>query len=79
MILKSIMTLLARTTEVGSRNLIAGIVADAHGKYMHDGMVREDALADWIRTAEGERKQREVWQQTMNLLERIEPGIEKNL
>jgi retinol dehydrogenase 12 len=74
-------TLLARTTEVGSRNLVAGVVAgpESHGKYMSDGVNQEHGLIAWITTEDGERKQKKVYEQTMAILEKISPGIRKNI
>ena len=70
---------LARTTEVGSRTLVAGACAGpkSHGEYMCDST--NQAVARWIVTDEGAQTQRRVYEQTIALLEKIEPGIGKNI
>ena len=71
--------LVARTTEVGSRCLVAGASAgkESHGQYMADGENQE--LMGWVATDEGARVQKKVWEQTLDLLEKIEPGIRRNV
>jgi retinol dehydrogenase 12 len=71
----AVQSILARSTEVGSRTLVAGACAGSanHGKYMADGANQEPAR--WISTEEGARLQRRVYEQTVDMLERIEPGI----
>jgi retinol dehydrogenase 12 len=71
--------LLARSTEVGSRTLLAGACAGegSHGMYMSDCENRD--VVPWIETEEGARVQKKVYQQTLAVLERVEPGISKNI
>jgi retinol dehydrogenase-12 len=71
--------ILARSTEVGSRTLVAGACAGSasHGQYMADCANQEPV--GWISTEEGAKLQRRVYEQTMNVLERIEPGISRNV
>ncbi|RYP10953.1 hypothetical protein DL765_007956 [Monosporascus sp. GIB2] len=66
----------ARTTEVGSRTLVAGASADAssHGTYMSDGVVAEDRLSDFVKSDEGASTQRKLWTQLRGHLESIAPG-----
>ena len=70
--------LVARSTEIGSRALVAGACAGlgSHGKYMSDCVNLEPA--GWIQTEEGARLQRRVYEQTMDVLEKVEPDISKN-
>ena len=77
-LLSGLQYLVARSTEVGSRALVAGACAGmaSHGKYMSDCVNVEPA--DWILTEEGAKLQRRVYEQTMDVLEKIEPGISKN-
>lgn len=71
--------LLARTTEVGSRTLVAGAAAgeESHGTYMSDGHVDEDALSSFVRSDEGAKTQARVWAELKIILEKIEPGVTK--
>jgi retinol dehydrogenase-12 len=70
---------LARTAEVGSRTLVAGACAtvENHGKYMADGVNQE--VAAWVRSSRGVEVQKKVYDQTLAVLEGIEPGITKNI
>ncbi|KAG9654643.1 NAD(P)-binding protein, partial [Aureobasidium melanogenum] len=67
--------LLARTTEVGSRTLVAAALAshDTHGQYMSDCMVEEPSK--FVRSEEGRRTQERVWAELSAKLEAIQPGI----
>ena len=67
--------MLARSTEVGSRTLVAGICSgwESHGEYMSDGANQE--VVGWTLTEKGQEVQRSVYEQTMKLLEEVEPGI----
>lgn len=71
--------IMARSTEVGSRTLVAGACAGeaSHGKYMADSANQEPA--GWISTVEGVKLQRRVYEQTLDVLEKIEPGISRNV
>lgn len=71
--------LTARTTEVGSRNLVAGGCAaeNSHGEYMADSV--NQALMGWASTGEGRMVQKRVYEQSLALLEKIEPGISGNV
>lgn len=70
---------LARSTEVGSRTLVAGAAAgeESHGTYMTDGHVAQDALSDFVRSPEGDKAKEQVWSELKMILERIEPGVTK--
>lgn len=72
---------LARTTEVGSRTLVAAAVAgsDSHGKYMTDAKINDDALSDFVKSADGETASKKVWEELSEILESIQPGISSNL
>ena len=71
--------LLARTTEVGSRTLLAGATAGqaSHGMFMSDGKNRQ--VEAWILTEKGAEVQKRVYEQTLKVLEEVEPGISKNI
>lgn len=71
--------LLARTTEVGSRTLVASAVAgrESHGQYMSDGVVA--APAALVTSEDGKRAQAQVWKELSQKLETIQPGITSKL
>ena len=71
--------LLARTTEMGSRTLVAAAAAgeDSHGMYMVDCEVREPSR--WVRSEKGREVQGRWYKELMGYLEGIEPGITKNI
>ncbi|KAE8151661.1 hypothetical protein BDV25DRAFT_171316 [Aspergillus avenaceus] len=73
--------LLARSTEEGSRTLVAALSAggSSHGKYMDCGKVDEGALSDFVRSADGLDAQRRVWGELEDILEGIKPGVLGNL
>ena len=73
--------LLARTTEVGSRTLVAATVAgpESHGKYMTDAQINDDALSDFVKSADGKEAAQKVWKELSEILESIQPGVTSNL
>ncbi|EAW23604.1 putative short-chain dehydrogenase/reductase family protein [Aspergillus fischeri NRRL 181] len=72
---------LARTTEVGGRTLVAGAAAgeESHGVYMTDGKVDNRALSAFVRSEEGKQAQEKVWGELGEILEEIRPGVTDNL
>lgn len=68
---------LARTTEVGSRNLVAAAAAgeETHGGYIQDCQL--DQVAAVVRTDEAKKTQDRVWTELKHTLEEIQPGITK--
>ncbi len=71
--------LLARTAEVGSRTLVAAASGgeETAGKYMADSVVSYES--PFVLSEEGERVGEKVWRELMEKLERIQPGISKNV
>jgi retinol dehydrogenase-12 len=71
--------MLARTTEVGSRTLVAGVCVGevSHGKYMCDGVNQE--VAGWVRSKRGMMVQKKVYEETLKVLEGICAGVSKNI
>ncbi|UPK92567.1 hypothetical protein LCI18_003502 [Fusarium solani-melongenae] len=69
--------LLARSTEVGSRTLVAASSAgvESHGAYMRDGDVDNDGLSSFVRSEDGEVAQKKVWKELSEILEKIYPGV----
>lgn len=71
--------LLARKTEVGSRTLVAGITAGSksHGQFMSN--CENEEVAGWVRSERGVKVQKQVYEQTLAVLESIQPGISANI
>ncbi|KAG0652271.1 short chain dehydrogenase atnD [Hyphodiscus hymeniophilus] len=71
--------LLARTTEVGSRTLLAAAEAgkESHGKYMSNCVI--DEPGPFVKSEEGKNTQERVYTELMAILERIQPGISNNI
>lgn len=71
--------LIGRSTEMGSRTLVAASVAgdESHGQYMADCVVKEPSK--FVRSPEGEKAQRRVYEELLQILEGIEPGVPKNI
>lgn len=72
---------LARSTEVGSRTLVAAGLAgeESHGKYMSDAVVAEQSLSAFVRSEEGDRAGKKVWKELSDMLDKIEPGVTANI
>lgn len=71
---------LARSTEMGSRTLVAGAAGgpESHGAYMTDGKVANEALSTFVRSAEGEKTQKRLWDELIAILEDVQPGVVQN-
>lgn len=69
--------LLARSTEVGSRCLVAAASAgdESHGAYMTDGVVSNGHLSKFVTSDEGREAQKKVWAELKAILEDIVPGV----
>lgn len=72
---------LARTTEVGSRTLVAAGLAggESHGRYMSDAVVADQGMSAFVRSDEGDRVGRRVWKELGDILDGIEPGVTANI
>lgn len=71
--------LLARTTEAGSRTLVhaAGAGPETHGEYLNMCQVKPTATV--VQSPEGQKAQKRLWDELMDKLEKIEPGVTGNL
>jgi len=71
--------LIARTTEMGSRTLVAGAAGgdETHGQYLSDCKVAE--VSEFVRSEEGKKTQERVYTELLDILEKIQPGITKNI
>lgn len=72
---------LARSTEVGSRTLVAAGLAgeESHGKYMSDAVVADQSLSAFVRSDDGDRAGKKVWKELGDILDQIEPGVTSNI
>ncbi|GKT40779.1 short chain dehydrogenase atnD [Colletotrichum spaethianum] len=78
-IVKVGLKLLARSAEVGSRCLLAAAFAgeEAHGRYMSDCVVTK--FPKLMQGEEGEQMQGRLWEETVELLNGVDPGVSMNL
>jgi NAD(P)-dependent dehydrogenase (short-subunit alcohol dehydrogenase family) len=72
---------LARSTEVGARTLVAGATAglESHGAYMTDGHVENTMLSPFVRSDEGRQAREKLWSELSSILEGVHPGVMQNL
>ena len=70
---------IGRSSEEGSRTLVHGAVAgkEVHGQYVSECQVKPASA--FVRSKEGEKLQKRVWEELMAKLETICPGISANL
>ncbi|KAF2132981.1 short chain dehydrogenase [Dothidotthia symphoricarpi CBS 119687] len=70
---------IARSAEVGSRNLVwaASAGPECHGQYVRDCGV--GTPSKYVRSTEGQKDQQRVWDELVVKLEQIKPGVTKNL
>lgn len=68
---------LARSTEVGSRTLVAGATAglESHGAYMSDSQIYNTMLSSFVRSNEGRQARENLWGELSRILEPLRPGI----
>ncbi|KAF4632335.1 hypothetical protein G7Y89_g5794 [Cudoniella acicularis] len=71
--------LLAKSTEMGSRTIVkaAEMGEESHGKYMNLCAIGEPS--EFVRSEEGKKTQERVWDELIEILEKIQPGISKNI
>lgn len=76
--LKLMIALMARTPEMGSRNLVyAGSQgAETHGQYLADCKITPPAPI--VTSDEGQTLQKRVWNELLQKLESIKPGVTSN-
>lgn len=69
----------ARSTEVGSRTILANAEAgeESHGQYYDNCSLGR--LSGFVLSDEGAATQKKVWVQLAEILEKIEPGILGNI
>lgn len=71
--------LIGRSSEVGSRVLVYAAAAgpETHGKWLDTCEIREPSA--YVRSEEGAKVQTRVYEELMSILEKIEPGVTKNV
>lgn len=71
--------IIGRTSEMGSRSLLAAAAAgrDTHGRYMDNCKLRDPG--PFVLSEEGQQLQERVYNELMEVLEGIQPGITKNV
>lgn len=71
--------ILARSTEVGSRTLVAAAAGgeESHGQYMSECIVKDSSA--FVRSEEGQKTQQRVYKELLEILEKIQPGITRNI
>lgn len=71
------MRIFARTTEVGSRTLVAAAAAgpETHGAYMTNGREGNAALSSFVKSEDGSKAQEKIWNELSEILEGIQPGV----
>lgn len=72
-------SLLARSTEAGSRTLVAAAAAgeESKGQYMSECKVVPPS--EFVMSREGKETQERVFTELIAILENIQPGISKNI
>ena len=70
---------IARTTEEGSRTLVQAALSgkESHGQYLNDCKV--EPPSEFVRSAEGEEVEQRVWRELSQKLDRIQPGVLRNI
>ena len=70
---------LARSTEQGSRTLCNAVEQgeETHGQYLADCKIGK--LAPFVKSEEGQKTQKRVWEELNGILEAIEPGVTSNM
>ncbi|KLU88784.1 hypothetical protein MAPG_07767 [Magnaporthiopsis poae ATCC 64411] len=71
--------IVGRSSEEGARTLVAGAAAgrESHGRYMLDCVVVDGAESPLVRSDEGRAVQVKVFDEIMDDLEKVQPGIRK--
>lgn len=69
--------LIGRSAEVGSRVIVDAAAAgpETHGKWLDTFEIREPS--EYVRSEEGQKMQRRLYDELMVILERAQPGITK--
>ena len=79
LIFSAVKLILARKTEVGGATLVFAASAgeESNGQYMSECVVTPPS--DFVRSGEGKKTQERVYTELLGVLEKIQPGISKNI
>lgn len=71
------MAIFARSSEVGGRTLASALMPDKgmDGHYLHDGIVAEEALSDYVKSEDGRVIGERLWKEVKYVLERARSGV----
>ncbi|KAH8645623.1 putative short-chain dehydrogenase/reductase family protein [Xylariales sp. PMI_506] len=71
--------LLGRSSEEGARTLVHAAEGhpETNGQYLNDCKIGE--VSSWVRSSEGQTTQKRFWNELIEQLEHVEPGISENL
>jgi hypothetical protein len=66
----------SRTPEVGSRVIVSGLVMgdESHGKLISASKIKENWQPIWFTNAEGQKMQKDIWNELVEILEGVQPG-----
>ncbi|EJD44934.1 NAD(P)-binding protein [Auricularia subglabra TFB-10046 SS5] len=65
------------TAEEGGRTLVLAASAgkESHGQYFNAGVLKPKAVSAFVKSAEGGKLQKRIWDELSEKLEKIQPGI----
>ena len=71
--------LIGRSSEEGSRALMAAVAGgrESHGQYVDSGKVMDPS--PYVLSDQGKAAQKRVWEELVEILEAIEPGVTGNV
>ena len=71
---RTLLKRIGRTAESGARTLTSAIAAgsETHGQYLSECQVKKASV--WMRSAESQETQIEMWEEMVDTLEMISPG-----
>lgn len=71
--------LIGRSAEVGSRVIVDAAAAgpETHGKWLDTFSIREPSA--YVRSDEGQRMQRRLYDELVEILDRVEPNVASNI
>jgi hypothetical protein len=73
---EAVRAIMARTAEVGSRTILHGLVVgdEGHGKLLSGCKVKEYWVPTWVMNKEGQKLQKDIWNELVLRLESVQPG-----
>lgn len=76
---RNLLKLIGRTPEVGARTLTSAVAAEesTHGRYLSECQVKPASV--WVRSEQGQKVQTKVWNELLDHLSRIQPGVAEAL